>query len=523
MSKELNELRSQGLKPGATTTDSSSLANISGTSSTAVPIDHFDLSVETVQIGSTIVSAETAVEAFKIFADLFHPQFPILVPIDINTIYHSSPLLFWAIIAIVASRTMVPSADELFNKIEEPFQDMVKTGALQAPLPLQSILALLLLCMWPMPVERQLNDPSWLYSGIATNSALFLGLHRTGPQPPRGQNGLSGNPLERITAWLGCFYMNSCLSMNFGLRVMMDSSSELAKMTAYLEEYPISREFASEIKLHAIIADFRNVLSHTANDGSVDSSILHLLDRELDGLRSSYPDQWPRMLEYNTLVAKLHMYGLVLTRDDMNNTARDVLVKLSFSTCLRIIHLANARHNEHSPGIRGLSASQRRCTLPKAYFQGLCFTTIFLIRYFNLNARASVEEQQTAANSVAVSHSIFKSFSSPTDEFSKVAKIFEDLCQLNPMTIDSRPTPGDKAGVWILIKALKMASKKSGNDIGCLAGSTTKPNAQNTSQLSANEALDSWTMDMIWPDQCWNDPTWDPFNIEVQFPSAQNM
>ncbi|KAI1422736.1 hypothetical protein F5Y12DRAFT_786547 [Xylaria sp. FL1777] len=526
MSKELNELRNQGLRSGATSADSSCFSsNIQGISSSTIPANDFNLSVENVKIGCVIVSAETAVEAFKIFASLFHPMLPIVVPININTIYHSSQLLFWTIIIIVASHTSVPSSEGLFHQIAEPFQDLVRAEALQAPLPLQNILALLLLCTWPMPVVNQPKDPSWIYSGIATNSALFLGLHRTGSQSrPSGKNGLSGEPLERIRTWLGCFYVSGCLSMNFGFRFILDSSAELAKITAYLEEYPITREFASEIKLQAIVADFKNIFSHTANDGAVDSSILHILDRELDNLRSSYPDQWPRMLEYNTLVAKLHMYGLVITRDDMSNTARDILLKMCFSTSLRIIHLANMRQNEDLPDCHGLSASQQRSALPKAYFQGLCFTTIFLIRYFTLNITASAEEQQLAANHVAIAHSIFKSFPSPTDEYVRVARIIEDLCQLGPMTIDSRVVPGDRAGVYVLIKALRLASKKRGNptfDIETLVTSAAQSTSPNPNLSSTNQSLDPWAIDMMFSDQYWNESTWDPF-VQTQFPSGQN-
>ncbi|KAI3334528.1 hypothetical protein F4824DRAFT_502050 [Ustulina deusta] len=526
MSKELNELRSQGHQPRATSADDSGHSpNITGTSSWIIPADDFNLSVETVKIGCVVVSAETAIEAFKIFAALFHPSLPILVPINMSTIYHSSQLLFWTIIAIVAAHTSVPSSEGLFDHIAGPFQDMVRTEALQAPLPLQNILALLLLSMWPMPVVIQAKDPSWIYSGIATNSALFLGLHRTSPQPPPySKNDLSGNPLERIWTWLGCFYVSSCLSMNLGLRVMLDSSSELARITAYLEDYPISREFASEVKLQTIIANFKNVLSHTANDGAIDSSILHILDRELDGLRSSYPDQWPRMLEYNALVAKLHMYGLVITRDEQGTTARDILLKLSFSTSLRIVHLANMRFSKDLPESHGLSASQKQRALPKAYYQGLCFTTIFLIRYFSLNTTASAEEQQLAANHVVLSHSIFKSLPSPTDECVRVARIIEDLCQLGPVTMDSRAVPEDKPGVWALIKSLKLASKKCGNNITCENETDAAPAAQSTSlgpSLSyTNQTLDPWVMDMF-PDQYWCDPTWDPFT-ETQFSSGQN-
>lgn len=61
---------------------------------------------------------------------------------------------------VVASRTTIPSFEGLYPQIAGPFQDMLKTEALQAPLPMQGILALLILCMWPLPVDKQVGDPN---------------------------------------------------------------------------------------------------------------------------------------------------------------------------------------------------------------------------------------------------------------------------------------------------------------------------------------------------------------------------
>ncbi|KAJ3577348.1 hypothetical protein NPX13_g3217 [Xylaria arbuscula] len=526
MSKELNELRNQTLKPGAASSDNASFpSSIEGSLSSIIAADDFSPSFDAVSIGCVIVNAEAATQAFKIYASLFHQRLPVIVPINVNAIYHSSQLLFWTVITIVASRTTIPSFEGLYAQIAGPFQDMLKTEALQAPLPMQSILALLILCVWPLPVDRQIKDPSWIYSGIATNSALYLGLHRATSQTLISKFTSPANSFEKITAWLGCFYVNSCLSMNLGLRVMLDSSSELARITAYLEDFPIPREFASEIKLQAIVADFKNVLSHTSSDGTIDSSILHILDRELDNLRSSYPDQWPRMLEYNTLIAKLHMYVVVIARDyKTNNTARDILLKLCFSTSLRIVFLANVRRTEELPECHGLSASLQQRALPKSYFHGLCFTAVFLIRYFSLNPAASVEEQQLAANHVATCHAIFKSFPSPTGEFARVARTIEDLCQLGPTTIEGGAVSTDKAGVWVLIQALRVASQKR-DPVPADPEALCTPPAQSTSlspSLSTSyQTLDLSAMDMMFPDQYWNDPTWDPF-MEVQYPLGQN-
>ncbi|KAI0551824.1 hypothetical protein F4679DRAFT_572120 [Xylaria curta] len=539
MSKELNELRNQGLRPGATSTtstdDSGFSADMTGNSPSAIPADDFDLAVDTVEIDCVVISAATAIEAFRVFANIFHPRFPVLVSININTIYHSSPFLFWTILIITASRTTTPLFEQLFNQIIRPFQDMVRTEALQAPLPIQKIRALLLLCMWPMPVNAQREDPSWVYCGIAVNSALFLGLHRPNPpQPSRCRSGYPGNALERMTTWLGCFYVSGSLSMHLGLPAMIDSSSELARVNTCLQEYPIPREFAGEVKLQAIITDFTNVLSHTANDGAIDSSILHLLDRELDGLRMSYPDQWPRLLEYNTLIAKLQMYVSVISRDRVGSTARDVLLKLSFSTSLRIIYLANARHHENPSENHGASTLQQERASPKVYFRGLAFTTAFLLRYFALNSIASAEEQQLAANHVVLSYSILTSCSvSPTDELARAAKAFEELCQLGPINFDpQRHAPGERVAVNLLMQAMRAASRKRDNQTTSNTETPIPPVSQSISpgsslippdifEVPINQTLDPWSMDITFPDQYWNDPAWDALNLpfmEAQFP-----
>lgn len=66
MSKELNELRSQTLKPGTTGSDNTSFhSSIEGSLSSIIPSDDFSLSFDAVNIGHIIVSAEAVVQAFK--------------------------------------------------------------------------------------------------------------------------------------------------------------------------------------------------------------------------------------------------------------------------------------------------------------------------------------------------------------------------------------------------------------------------------------------------------------------------
>ena len=143
------------------------------------------------------------------FTTFFRPHFPIIGPISLNNIYHSSPFLFWTIIILVSSRVQ-EEPGSLYSRIRDPYDRLLKTEALAAPLPLSKIQALLYLCMWPLPCEVQTQDPSWLYCGIALNSALYMGLHRARPMPSmRCMSVASGSAQARANTWLGCFYVSA--------------------------------------------------------------------------------------------------------------------------------------------------------------------------------------------------------------------------------------------------------------------------------------------------------------------------
>ncbi len=111
---------------------------------------------------------------------------------------------------MVSWRIDEDSEDGLFNLIRGPYEQLLKNEILNAPLPLQKIQALLHLCVWPLPVETQAQDPSWLYCGIALNSSLYMGLHRHRPMPSLRSVGVaSGSTQARANTWLGCFYVST--------------------------------------------------------------------------------------------------------------------------------------------------------------------------------------------------------------------------------------------------------------------------------------------------------------------------
>ncbi|KAI1505952.1 hypothetical protein F5X99DRAFT_415629 [Biscogniauxia marginata] len=544
MSRELQELRvQQGSKARGTSTTSteSAISPDNSGNSTHVPreepTNNFDLTVEFLKLGGVSIDNQVAIEAFKIFVAFYLPQLPILGPISIDTIYRTSPFLFWTIIVVVASHSSVPSDEGLFGRIEAPYQEMLKNEVLKAPLPLQSIQALLILCMWPLPVVTQSKDPSWLYCGVAVNAALYMGLHRPGPLGSlRCVGVVAGSREARALTWLGCFYVSSSLAMHHGLPPLI-SASDMTSITGFLNEHSVPQSFEAELKLHVIVTNFTNVLSHDSNDGVVDSSILRLFDREIDTLKVTFPDQWTRMTEASALVAKIHIYALIITRGQSGTVSRDILLKLSLSASIRIIHLASSRFNDETAESYNLSGTQRQRAMIKNYFRGLAFATAFLLRYFSLNHAASAEEQQLAANHVLLSHTIFKTCSTyPRDEHGRVATLFETLCQKAPVLFDpDKLRVTDRMGVSILLDTISTASGLRGEPIEITELQPLNPpitipeladdDNQQSYVCAATNPFEPGASDLTFQNEFWTDQVWDMFNFPdapSQFQSSQD-
>ncbi|KAI1803933.1 hypothetical protein F4811DRAFT_562103 [Daldinia bambusicola] len=545
MSRELRELRDQRIaearasstaSPDPDTSRSQDSSINASQSSVTILLDDFDLmGLESFDLGGVVISNHTVIEAFKSFTTYFHPHLPILGPVSLKTIHQSHLFLFWTIIVVVALRLPIASDETLFDRLHEPYLRMLREEVLRAPMPLSKIQALLIICMWPLPVAHQRDDPSWLYCGIAVNAALYMSLHRSSPRsgftPSSHSVGpVGGNARERTNTWLGCFYVSTSLSMHLGLPPMINTPSDLAAIRSTLSENTLPRDFAVQLRVLLTLAGFTNVLVHNSNDGVIDSSVIQLLDGELDTLKITYPDGWTNMTDLAVMVVKMHVYTLVITRSRSGTGAKGILLKLGLAAALRIIHLANSRFHERLPDKnQTLTAVQRERTLPKDYFRGLAFATIFLLRYFSLNNNANAEEQQLAANHVIMAHTIFKTLvTRQRDEYDRAANLFETLCKQAPASADaSRPSLSDRMGVSIVLDAIDTAREIRGFPINppvpeiSVTGEAA-PRENNMSHpdiFTGNTQVEEpWSSDLMFANMFWGDPSWDIFNIPTDTP-----
>jgi transcriptional regulatory protein LEU3 len=100
---------------------------------------------------------------------------PIVRKQDPDACYISAPVLFWAIIVTACRR--YAKHESTFKFLVDSISSEILGAVASVPVRPPVINALLILITWSLPTIRFMKDPTYLYTGIALNSCLFLGLH----------------------------------------------------------------------------------------------------------------------------------------------------------------------------------------------------------------------------------------------------------------------------------------------------------------------------------------------------------
>jgi hypothetical protein len=83
---------------------------------------------------------------------------------------------------------------------------------------LEDLQALLMTCQWPLEVETQTEDPSWMLIGFAINAAQHMGLDKAEDDNILGQHNV-GHPLQiynsiyRRRTWMQAFQISTQMNL----------------------------------------------------------------------------------------------------------------------------------------------------------------------------------------------------------------------------------------------------------------------------------------------------------------------
>ena len=313
-----------------------------------------------------------------------------------------------------------------------------------------------------------------------------------------------------------------------GLPPLVTGTSELDATERFVREHPIPREFAYQVMIQRVVAKFMNVLM----EDPINYSLVQLVDGELDNLKTSFPTEWTPRAEFNVLSAKMHLYGMAVLRMHSDPSRRDVILKLGFSSSLRIIYLAEAGLGFNSEQYPDLQPPSLYSILPKNYFRGLVFASVFLIRYFALNTRASTEEQELARNHIAIVHTILQSGAvGNLPECQRAAFLLEVLGKQQPSDVDnSKLSIESRMGPSLIFDAITTSHVLLGRDLVAppippepmeipQGNDGTFPNITNPGDFDFGAATTNGfdTLDFTaLPDDLWGDNIWNMLDMGPQ-------
>lgn len=144
---------------------------------------------------------------FRSFATHYLHHLPILdLSKPIDRIFNDSSLLFWTIVITATSKHPVHS--NYFELLHIPFKHLLSQYLVNSIRCIYTVQALLILCLWPFPVAKQQDDPSWEYIGIAVAAIVKLASNDSQTNWP-GSNPLFIDESVRQKTWLGCFLVST--------------------------------------------------------------------------------------------------------------------------------------------------------------------------------------------------------------------------------------------------------------------------------------------------------------------------
>ncbi|KAI1608466.1 hypothetical protein EDD36DRAFT_469351 [Exophiala viscosa] len=374
--------------------------------------------------GNIDVNPATVIEAFEHFEKHYFPYTPFLrtmpLPSDLAA---TSPLLFWTILC-VASRSYGGSS-AVVDQIHQAHGNQLSQLLHIAIQRVETLHALLILCLWPIQQERQMYDPSWNYIGLATNAAMQLNCHR----PINSDNaathwkgfsdtvGSDITPEGQALTWLGCFWLE-CEVANFQGFLPPVAASVLAES---VDDAVSAVQLIMPGWWRALIAILKISAKSTVTlNGCVELSshfsLTKMFDAQLDEVREKHAMDWTPQVGIEWCNAKLNLYALtwaasrsnVSNEDSERGMHRQILLHKGLKVATDLVAEASKLGQQHYsqhffPG--GLLTF-----IPKHLFAALFNAAAYLFRFLATRKSSSTVEENLAMSSIIEAHKIFQSF-----------------------------------------------------------------------------------------------------------------
>ena len=119
--------------------------------------------------------------------------------------YGLSQFLFWSIVCTGARKyTKDPT---IMERVARRIMNLALSSIYSISQPILAIQAVLLLCLWPLPISTMYKDPSHALAGAAMQLAIQQGLHVFGHEQDFARTQLwfaDSDKIFRARLWINC-------------------------------------------------------------------------------------------------------------------------------------------------------------------------------------------------------------------------------------------------------------------------------------------------------------------------------
>lgn len=187
------------------------------TTETLNPLPSPYTNIDEFVLGDVHISMETATHLHATFVKEYLPCFPIMFTNNVTELYSQSQLLFWTVMLTACLSNPEPT---LYSKLSILIKQLaIETCWMRTPRSTHITQALLILCIWPLPNQKVLDDCSYRFVGLAKSLSYQLGLHRGEfiTEFTRSQTSMPNAEKWRTRTWLGLYFAELCWASILGL------------------------------------------------------------------------------------------------------------------------------------------------------------------------------------------------------------------------------------------------------------------------------------------------------------------
>ncbi|RFU34161.1 hypothetical protein B7463_g2163, partial [Scytalidium lignicola] len=264
------------------------------------------------------LSKPTTNYCLQLFFKHYASFLPGIFPSDIAFMsYHAqSPFLFWTMACTGARRFHDVG---YFQQAASKVRELVTASILQIQDPIQTIQAILILCLWPLPVDTMWKDPSHTMAGAAMQLAIQNGLHKFRHEQDFSRTQINSNDRNtrpfRVYLWIHCVIHFQRTSICDGLPFSSILDSWPGETEASLQlidnQRLVSRYRLHRLQIRAITTITQNHDVQEAQGCNGISTLINVFDSQIQEIDPSTTDLTFQMaVKFSRLsLLVFHLFG----------------------------------------------------------------------------------------------------------------------------------------------------------------------------------------------------------------------